>query len=223
MRFLYYPLVFICLALAVVECIPLVKWAIAHYQTYQWLLYGMGGYIVLKFIPFFFRNEKWLQTTSHEMTHAVVGMMFFHKIHSLQAGEGEGVVSHSGRRFGQIFISLAPYCLPIFTFAMLFLRLLGDNKSLYIFDIIIGVTLAFHIGCFAKQTGSHQTDISEQGFLRSYLFILTAWVFNASIILLSIRKGIIGAFTYLFPEYWNDLVKWWGVIVDTVQQIVSSI
>jgi hypothetical protein len=30
--------------------------------------------------------------------------------------------------------------------------------------------------------------------------------FNATVILLSIRKGIVNAVTYLFPQYWGDIL-----------------
>jgi NHS family xanthosine MFS transporter len=86
-------------------------------------------------------------------------------------------MSHSGGlRFGTVFISLAPYCLPLFTYPLLFLRELGATNSLYIFDIMIGVVTAFHIGCFRRQIGLHQTDITGVGVFRSALFIVAMWI-----------------------------------------------
>ena len=118
-------------------------------------------------------------------------------------------MSHSGGlRFGTIFISLAPYCLPLFTFPLLFLRELSATNSLYIFDIIIGLTLAFHIGCFRSQIGRHQTDITSVGVFKSYLFIFAMWVVNLTIILMSTRMGVIDAFKNLGIEYWNDIREW---------------
>lgn len=85
---------------------------------------------------------------------------------------------------------------------------------LYVFDLFIGFTLAFHIICFWKQTKPYQIDIQQQGYVRAFLFISVAWFFNATIILLSIRKGIVGAVTYLFPRYWNDIVGWWNMFIQ---------
>jgi hypothetical protein len=121
-------------------------------------------------------------------------------------------MSHSGGRFGDIFISLAPYCLPIYTYAFLLLRILGAQKQLMWFDIFTGFTVAFHAACFAKQTRNYQTDIQQHGYLKSYLFIAVFWLFNATIILLSIRKDIIPSFGYLFPQYWNDILMTWKFI-----------
>ncbi len=213
MRFLYYPVVALCLALAVTESLPAFGWTCEHITVYRWMLYGMAAYLIIRLLPFISRNEPWLQTFSHEMTHAVVGLMFFQKIHSFHAEENQGVVWRSGRPIGDMFIGLAPYCLPIYTYAFLLLRIMSANKMLYIFDLLIGFSLAFHIVCFLKQTRLQQPDIKDRGYLRSFLFIATALLFNATIILLSVRKGIVGAVTYLFPRYWNDIVTWWNLIV----------
>ena len=97
-------------------------------------------------------------------------MMFFRKINSFQASDnGTGVIYHSGRRkFGSIFISLAPYCFPIFTYLFMLLRILGSEEMYYIFDIFIGFTAAFHFTCFWRQTGNYQTDIQGQGYERHH-------------------------------------------------------
>lgn len=200
------------LALAVTEFIPALVYAFKHIAVYQYMLYGVAAYFVLRKFDFFSRNEQWLQTTSHEATHALVGMMFLHKIHSLQANEDHGVVYHSGRNFGGIFISLAPYCLPFLTYLFIIMRIWGANRMLYVFDILIGFTLAFHIVCFYTQTRLYQPDILRQGYLRSLLFIGTAWFFNATVILLSIRKGIMKTLPYIFSQYWADLTEFWDLI-----------
>ena len=130
-------------------------------------------------------------------------------------------MSHSGGlRFGTVFISLAPYCLPLFTYPLLFLRELGAANSLYIFDIMIGFTAAFHIGCFRSQIGTHQTDITSVGILRSYLFIFAMWVVNLTILLLSIRYGVIDAFKTLAVEYWSTVVSWWHIVVGYIKSLL---
>lgn len=210
-RYLFYPITLFLLILGIDEFFSALIFAFKHPRLYQWMFYGMLAYFIIRRFDFLARNEPWLQTVSHETTHAIVGMMFFHKIHSLQANEDNGVVYHSGREFGNIFISLAPYCLPIATFAFLLLRIIGSTNMLYVFDLFIGFTLAFHIVCFWKQTRLNQPDIQGKGILRSILFIATALLFNGTLILLSIRKGILGAITYVFPQYWNDIVSWWNL------------
>lgn len=208
-RILTYPLIIITIALGITELIPAVKWGISHYIAYKWMGLGMAIYFVLSIIRLFNKNLEWLRTFSHELTHTVVGLMFLRKIHSFEAGQGQGVMSHSGGlRFGTIFISLAPYCLPLFTYPLLFLRELSAANSLYIFDILIGLTFAFHCGCFRSQIGRHQTDITSVGVFKSYIFILAMWIVNLTVILMSIRMGVLDAFKSLGIEYWHNLRDW---------------
>ncbi|MBQ1202036.1 MAG: M50 family metallopeptidase [Alistipes sp.] len=221
LRILSYPLIILLIALGITAIIPVIGWSISHYSAFMWVGVGMAAYFVLSIIRIFNKNLEWLRTFSHELSHTIVGMMFLRKIHSFEAGEGEGEMSHSGGlRFGTIFISLAPYCLPIFTYLLLFLRELSAANSLYIFDIMIGFTAAFHIGCFRSQIGTHQTDITSVGILRSYLFIFAMWVVNLTILLLSIRYGVIDAFKTLAVEYWSTVVSWWHIVVGYIKSLL---
>ena len=204
--FLTLLLLTMALVLIVKEFWTSLKWMTLHLKLYIWFFIGIGSYFVLRMIPQLKKNEEWLQTFSHELSHTIVGLLFFQRIHSFQASERSGVVYHSGHRFGETFISLAPYYLPIFTFAFLLLRIVGAWKLLYVFDLFIGFTLAFHCLCFAKQTRSYQTDISSVGYIKAYLFIACALLFNLTIVLLSVRKGIVNANAYLFTNYWHDII-----------------
>ncbi|MDL2240841.1 hypothetical protein LJC69_04380 [Bacteroidales bacterium OttesenSCG-928-K22] len=195
----------ILLALVGYELYRVILWGIGDWKLYIWLFIGVAAYFLLRLL--FRKNEKWLQTFSHELSHTIVGFFFFKKIHSFQAKEGTGEIWHSGS--GNIFISLAPYCLPIFTYLFLFLRLLSDPTKTYIFDIFIGFTLAFHILCFIKQTGKWQTDITNHGVFLSYLFIITFALFNLLVVFLSIRMGVIDAFVYMFKSFWYDINGIW--------------
>lgn len=205
MKYLSYLILVVLLILSIIEFLPTVGLLFSHLEVYQWLIYGFLLYFILRRIGFFTRNERWLQVTSHETTHAIVGMMFFHKIHSLEAKDSHGTVSHSGRNFGGIFISLAPYCLPVITYVLLLLRLIGASRSLYVFDLLVGFTLGFYVLCFFQQISPSQDDLQRHGVMKSFLFIFVSWFFNATIILLSIRKGIWEAFIYIFHQYWNDI------------------
>jgi hypothetical protein len=203
---LTFSLLFVCVLLAAIEFYPVLLWGIKHCSVYKWFGAGFVSYFVLRLIPFVKKNGELFQTFTHELTHTIVAVMFFRKIHSFHAEERSGVMEHSGGRFGDIFISLAPYCLPVFSYAFLLLRIIGAWRELMWFDIFIGITVAFHGTCFSKQTGNYQTDIERYGYLKSYLFIVVCWLFHATIILLSIRKGIVNSVCYLFQHYWSDIV-----------------
>lgn len=204
-HYLAIPVILILFAIIIVPFGEVLRGVVQHIDKYLWFALGIVAYLVIRRLPIYQKNESWFMTTSHELTHAVVGIMFFHKIHSFASGERGGVVWHSGRR-GSMFISLAPYCLPIFTFLFMLLRLLGSDSSMPIFDVIIGLTLAFHIHCFIAQTHLSQPDITGNGVVVSFMFIITALVLNTSIILLTITHGLINAVVHLAVRYWDMLL-----------------
>lgn len=183
------------------------------YKLYLWLSVGIVAFTIIRRLPFLRINAKWFETWTHELTHTIVGLLFFQKIHSFRAGDGEGEIYHSGHFSRNIFISLAPYCLPVYTYLFCIMRLLSASKSLWIFDLLIGLTLAFHAACFKKQTRSYQTDIKEYGLITSYLFISSFLLFNATIVLLTVKMGIWNALTYQLMHFWKDFVYWWCFII----------
>lgn len=197
------PAILMVLAIIILPFGEVLQSVAEHYDKYLWLILGIVAYFFIRKVPIYKKNETWFQTTSHEITHAIVGIFFFHKIHSMESKEGEGAVCHSGSRIGNMFISLAPYCLPIFTFLFLLLRLLGSDSSMSVFDVIIGITLAFHIHCFIAQTRPSQPDIANIGVVVSYLFIFTALVLNFSIILVTVTHGLLGGVAHLAVRYWD--------------------
>lgn len=216
-RAISYPLIIIALILGFIEFLPSAKWFFGHLPRYQYVGIGMLVYWGIFFLKVFQKNLEWLRTFSHELSHTIVGMLFLRKIHSFNAGEGSGEMVHSGGlRFGDIFISLAPYCLPIFTWMLLLLRELSAARSIYIFDILIGITIAFHIDCFRTQIGNYQTDIKNQGYTRSYLFIIAMWFINLTIILESIRRGLFEGLTHTFSGYWESICSFFAWVAEKV-------
>lgn len=219
-RFISVVLIIVCGVLFLYELYPVVVWSIKNYSEYKWLGIGFAGYYVVRMIPVLRKNEDWLQVFSHELSHTLVGLLFFQEIHSFNAGEREGRITHSGNNFGDLFISLAPYTLPFYTYAVLFLTLLIKPEFVRFFEAFAGLTWAFHIKCFTSQTGNYQTDISKQGFFRAYAFIITAHFLNLSIILLSVRSGIIDANIHLFTAYWSDIQQAYQFVVNLVTGIL---
>lgn len=158
-------------------------------QLYQWIGCGMALYFIIQRIAK--KNLLWLETFSHELTHTIVALLLLRKIHSFNVEEGSGVVTTSGNnRYTLVPLALAPYCLPIFTYLLLIIRCLIAPSSYWIFDIFIGITIAFHFCCFKHQTGNHQPDINQYPLFFSYLYIATALIINTGIITVS-----------FFPQY----------------------
>jgi hypothetical protein len=94
------------------------------------------------------------------------------------------------------------------------LRLIGERQALYVFDLLTGLTAAFHAVAFFKQIRPYQTDIQSQGYLKSYLFIAAFLLFNSTVILLTVRKGISYAFRTLVRDYWYDIEAFFNFITQ---------
>ena len=171
-------------------------------SLYQWVTIGFLAFSVLR--CFMNKNIIWLETFSHELTHIVVALLFFRKVHSFHAEEGSGVVYTSGNNGMIVPMALAPYCLPIFTYLMLSIRCILDFHGMWIYDMLIGATLSFHTFCFIHQTGSYQTDINQYPLLFSYAYIYTARVVNFCIIIVS-----------FFPNY-NVFTSLWRYITTII-------
>lgn len=221
LNILYYPLILALLVLSVLHGKDAVLWLIGHLTVYKWFGVGMGACFALHILPFVNKNLKFFQTFSHELTHTIFSILFLRRIGSFQVSNGGGgEMTHTGGLFGDTVIALTPYCCPIFTFFFLFLRLLAKDATAFMwFDILVGYTLMFHITCFVSQTGNHQSDIYNIGYFKAYLFIVTFWIFNATIILMSIRMGIWKANLYLFPLFWKDLLFAWNWLSHWVTSI----
>lgn len=173
--------------------------------VYQWVLLGIAAFWALS--VFFNKNLKWLTTFSHELTHTVVSILLFRKIHSFSAGLGSGVIYTSGNRYTLVFVDLAPYCLPIFTYLLLAIRMMLLKDMLMYYDILIGISIGFHAYCFKTQTGSYQTDINKHPLYFSYLYIFTALLLNLCIIVISFwqSKNVFTAFWYVITQMWETL------------------
>lgn len=181
---------------------------LSQLELYKWA--SIGVLIAVLAGRFVNRNLLWLETFSHELTHAVVAILFFRKVHSFHAEEGNGMVHTSGTNQGCIIpMALAPYCLPIFTYFLLSIRSLIDFHGIWIFDIIIGISFAFHVRCFKHQTGNFQTDINQYPLFFSYTYIYISRLINYCIIIVA-----------FFPNY-NVFTSTWRLLCALYDNIIA--
>lgn len=187
-------------------------------ERYLWVGVGIVGFAI--FHHFVEKNRSFFETFSHELTHGIVALLCFREIVSFQVNKEDGVIWTRGGRWAEAFVSLAPYCLPVFTFIMLFLWSLVANSSLvlkgslYAFDIITGMTISFHFFCFKSQTSKNQKDISQFPIWFSYIYIWVFRLFNILVVLLCYMPDrhtgqplkLWGAFWYLIVQLWNDIM-----------------
>lgn len=181
---------------------------IHYYPWYLWLL--LGGVIFPLMNKYFVKNMEMTKTVTHELTHVITGLLLFRRIHSIHAEEaGSGVVWSSGNEKLRFMSSLAPYCFPIYTFPLLMLRSIVMPSLFPIMDILIGFSMGLHIVCFKEQTGNHQEDITQFPLWFSYVYILSIWLFDISLVMLAYlpKLNIFYAFRIYALDMWHLLTS----------------
>ena len=185
-------------------------------EIYKWC--GIGGIFFVILRSAMKKNIKWIEIFSHELTHIIVALLFFRKIHSFRAEDrGGGVLTSGKNQIGLLPIALAPYCLPIFTYLLLSIRWMLDFHEVWIYDVLIGITICFHINCFRIQMSNLQPDINQYPLFLSYFYIVTMWLINISLIFPSFFPNMNG---YNNNEYcygiWSCIYRllqsWWETI-----------
>ena len=142
-------------------------------------------------------------------------LLFGRKIHRFNVDRKDSHVSFSGGWFGYHAITLSPYCVPIFTLALLPWRFTtGNPVFLCIIDILIGATYAFHVCCWVRQTRLYQTDITGPGVVKSLLCIATFHILNLCLVLLTPGSGVAKAIDrvfWKFPSEWvTEIIAWFA-------------
>ena len=217
LRFLIYTiLIAVLFMLLCIEGIDIVRhvlfphhgtW-IGNLQLYMWA--GIGALFFMVGQRFLKENLKWFETFTHELIHTLVSILLFRRIHSFEAKNGNGMMLSSGSDKTLVFVDLAPYCLPIYTYVLLFIRSITTGQFLWCIDTMIGISLAFHISCFKKQIGSYQSDINKRPLYFSYTYIATALLFNACVFLVSFwnTKNVFTALWYVIKGLFKFQNLW---------------
>ena len=183
------------------------RW-IGNLQLYQWTVVGIViFYICERFLK---ENLRWFETFTHELTHTLVAILFLRRIHSFEASNDSGQIMTSGNKRTLVFVDLAPYCLPIYTYILLAFRAICYPPFLWCIDIILGVSIAFHINTFKNQTGNYQTDINKRPLYFSYTYITTALLFNLCVVTVSYwsTKNVFTAIWYVCKGIGTHLFIW---------------
>ena len=193
-----------------------VGWDWRHTGNYVGLLAGFAAYIVFLFILTILKgkhNLNWFMKFTHELTHTLVALLFFRKIHEFVIKNGDCYASSQppkiGRKkitFGYVPITLSPYCIPIYTFMLFPFRFVGDSHYMIIFDALIAFTYAFHIHAFIKQTRLTQDDLQNSGKERAVAFILFVHLTVLSLILAIPKGGVLKAIGRVFCEYPKQII-----------------
>ena len=178
-------------------------------NLHRYLAAGFVAFYAIFLIPRLRNNFRWLMKFTHEFTHLVFAILFFRKINRFKVDSEDSYVSYSNGWFGYHAITLSPYCVPLFTLALLPWRFTtGTATPLFLaaIDALIGFTYAFHICCWVKQTRLHQTDITGPGVILSLLTIATVHILNFCLVVLTPSSGVVLAIQRVFWDFPSSFV-----------------
>ena len=172
------------------------------------LLLGFVAFFALFLIPPIHSNVRWLMKFSHEFTHLLFAILFFRKINRFKVDDTDSYVSYSSGWFGYHAITLSPYCVPIFTLAMLPWHFTtGTPVYLTIIDILIGFSYSFHVCAWVKQIRLSQTDIIGPGKVKSVLCIILFQIINFCLIALTPSSGVMLAIQRVFVDFPSKVIS----------------
>lgn len=177
-------------------------------SSYQRYLFFLGGMVLIFVVDkFTYRNNQMLKTFHHESTHLLVNLITFRKVLMLRVDTRGGVVSSVGNKWMMEAVSLAPYCLPLGAYVVMLFGCFFANDMSHIYAIILGAAYGFHLLCIKADMvslgvmGRHQPDINQYPLVFSYLYILSFWLFNTMIVLLSVRRDMFEAYRFMLENF----------------------
>ena len=201
--------VFVAISIGVlIETIKLETISPERIFLHRNLLLGFVAFFALFLIPRVQSNVRWLMKFSHEFTHLLFAILFFRKINRFKVDDTDSYVSYSSGWFGYHAITLSPYCVPIFTLAMLPWHFTtGTPVYLTIIDILIGFSYSFHVCAWVKQIRLSQTDIIGPGKVKSVLCIILFQIINFCLIALTPSSGVMLAIQRVFVDFPSKVIS----------------
>lgn len=168
---------------------------------------GLAYYVVFGLVWRKYRGL--IHTTIHEWLHALMCMLMFRDVVSVQSTASDGgVMYHRGG--ANIFIALAPYTLPILTYVALMIASLMPASVKWFYSMV-GFTFFLHMHAFMLQTRLEQPDLQESGLYRSLVFIATFLPMNIAICLYSLGANLWKGIGMYFASVWGDVS---GLVVN---------
>ena len=198
-----------------------VGWAWRHPGNYVGLWAGFFAYGMFLFslvIPRVRHNLNWFMKFTHELAHTLVALLFFARIKEFVVRDRDCYVNYKSGPIGYIPVTLAPYCIPVYTFMLFPFRFVGDAGYMIVFDALIAFSYAFHIHMFIRQTRLAQPDIENCGTGRSAAFIMFVHFTVLALILAIPKGGVLNAVQRVFWKYPAQIL---GNPVEWFQEIIK--
>ena len=163
---------------------------------------GFVGYYVCDYLLFRRRfMGSAFSTLEHELTHAVMAWLCWRGVSGLKVtwSKGGHIQVHGGSNW---LIDLGPYFFPTFSVAVALTSLALPSRWAGVVELLLGVTLAYHLISTWRETHGKQTDLREAGKRFSVVFLPGAYL---------LWNGVIVAFA--FGQTWSFVSSAWRLYV----------
>ncbi|MCL2143888.1 MAG: hypothetical protein FWH43_00110 [Endomicrobia bacterium] len=159
----------------------------------------------------------------HELTHAFAGILSGAKVKKFKVGSESG---HVVLTKDNIWITLAPYFFPIYTFAIiviyLFLGWITDIKPLYpYFLFFAGLSIAFHAALTVYIIGIGQPDLKVYGVFFSYVLIIAVNVVVFSLLMALVFPDE-ADLKNLFMAMYGNSIDFYVFLHEGIMQIITA-
>jgi hypothetical protein len=175
-------------------------------------LYFLGG-LLLYFVLLLLsrdRGRSFAHTFEHELTHLVVGLLFFKSPSQFKVGKQDGETYLSGSNF---VISLAPYFLPLWAMIPLLLLPLLNPAGTFGALALLGFLYGLHVYSTIHEFGFYQPDVKEHGRIFSLLCVATLNLVMLGIITGAVASGYPGIAEY-FRYCAQAVVHGWQFVMQ---------
>ena len=186
--------------------------ASGHADT-VWIVFLSGAacwVVIYLLLP----KPMWIYVFGHELTHALWTWALGGKVKKFKASSKGGHVIVTKHNF---VIALAPYFFPLYALMVVLVFAVGNfvwhwQSYAVWFHLLLGAAYAFHITLTWHILQSHQSDISDQGYIFSsvIIFLGNISVLIAGIPLLAAKVDIATA------------MRWWmDGTIEAVRRLAS--
>jgi hypothetical protein len=185
----------------------------------QYVLFWIG---VLCYIVFQIVLYKPMKTYvfGHELSHAIVGILSGAKIKKFNVGRKSGSVTLTKNN---IWITLAPYFLPIYTLAIMTVYILLDwfvnIKQFYSFFLfLMGFSITFHVALNIYIFSTEQLDLKVYGRFFSHAMVLAVNIVVFDLVVSLTFFDSINA-RDIFVQSYNNIIDIYKFIYDGVVEV----
>ncbi|MDX9719910.1 MAG: M50 family metallopeptidase [Myxococcota bacterium] len=152
-----------------------------------------------------------LSTLEHEFSHALFAWLTLHHVSGLRASwsKGGSIKVHGGDNW---LITAAPYFFPTISVGLMLVAFwIPEHWRLY-FNLVLGGSLAYHLSSTVLELHPKQPDLRELGLPFVIIFVPSANLLWASIVLAYAQGGLSASGTYLCHLFETSLTQLRGLV-----------